>query len=57
MQITFYPHLVPKAYTLLSNENPLVRNKHLKQIKIHDGASSDYSIEEIKYPWQSLLCY
>lgn len=32
-------------------EKPLVRNKHSKQIKIHDEeASSDYSIEEIKYP-------
>lgn len=29
----------------------------MKQIKIHDGASSDYSIEKIKYPQQSLLCY
>lgn len=33
MQITFYPSQSPfLTFPFLLNENPLVRNKHLKQI-------------------------
>lgn len=41
MQIKFRSH----SLSSYSTENPLVGNKHSKQIKKHDdGESSDYSI-------------